>query len=311
MRLSRFKVMLNSSLTAKIFSICFLSVHVPLLALVVYLFMGLQADATLVFLIVLGATLVGTAFCLASMWMLISPLREVAGIVETYRSTGTVTTAYSKRRDEVGIVTNGVSQLVSELNSTLLQLRRQSNTDVLTGLGNRRWLNEIAGLELNRAAREQRAISVIVFDLDHFKGINDKFGHDVGDQVLMATGATIQHCLRPYDIAARIGGEEFCLVLPGTDIDAARSIADRLRTQLESKAIGPLPRGRVTASFGVYRGDPTRETLKAMLTVADRKLYDAKHAGRNAVHSEVAYSIRNASVTPQKRGKRRFNLSHE
>jgi diguanylate cyclase (GGDEF)-like protein len=80
----------------------------------------------------------------------------------------------------------------------------------LTGLGNRRWLKDIGSLEIARAARERMPISVVVFDLDHFKSINDEFGHDVGDHVLMTAGAAIQHNLRPYDIAARIGGKEFC-----------------------------------------------------------------------------------------------------
>ena len=286
----------SSSLTVKIFSICFLSTHVPLLALVAYLVTGFRSEALPVLLLVLAATLVGTIFCLACLWQLIRPLHQVANVVEAYRSTGTVKLVHSSRKDEVGIVTNGISILIGELDATLSQLRRQATTDVLTGLGNRRWLKEIASLEVNRAQRERTPISVVVFDLDHFKQINDQFGHDVGDQVLMMAGATIQHCLRPYDIAARIGGEEFCLVLPRTDLDAAIAIADRLRGQLEGKTVSPLPKGRVTASFGVYRGDPASETLKTMLTEADRKLYTAKNAGRNRVHSDVAPSIRDRRI---------------
>jgi diguanylate cyclase (GGDEF)-like protein len=284
----------NTSLTLKIFSICFVSTHVPLLALVVYLFNGFRSEAAPVLAIVLAATLLGTAFCLASVWTLIRPLHEVAGVVDAYRSSGAVKTVRSRRKDEVGIVSNGISVLITELDPTLSQLRRQATTDVLTGLGNRRWLKDIGALEIARAARERTPISVVVFDLDHFKSINDEFGHDVGDQVLMMAGATIQHNLRPYDIAARIGGEEFCLVLPRTDIEAAISIADRLRMQFESKAVGPLPARRVTASFGVYHGDPAGETLKSMLMAADRQLYSAKDSGRNAVCSDVSRSIRDA-----------------
>jgi diguanylate cyclase (GGDEF)-like protein len=287
---------LSTSLTFKIFSICFVSTHVPLLALVVYLFTGFRSEAMPVLVLVLAATLIGTAFCLACVWALIRPLHEVAGVVEAYRSTGVVNAVRSKRRDEVGIVSNGVSVLITELDATLAQLRRQATTDVLTGLGNRRWLKDIGALEIARAARERTPISVVVFDLDHFKSINDEFGHDVGDQVLMMTGATIQHNLRPYDIAARIGGEEFCLVLPRTDIDAAISIANRLRMQFETKTVGPLPARRVTASFGVYRGDPASETLKSMLMAADRELYTAKNGGRNAVHSAVARAIHDAKI---------------
>lgn len=286
----------STSLTLKIFSVCFVSTHVPLIALVVYLFTGFHNEALPVLLTVLAATLLGTAFCLSSVWSLIKPLNDVAGVVETYRSSGAVRSVRSSRQDEVGIVSNGISTLIAELDATLSQLRRQATTDVLTGLGNRRWLKDIGTLEINRAARERTPLSVVVFDLDHFKSINDQFGHDVGDQVLMMAGATIQQNLRPYDIAARIGGEEFCLVLPKTDIDDAIAVAERLRAQFEAKTVGPLPKGRVTASFGVYRGDPASETLKSMLMAADRKLYGAKNGGRNTVHSEVARSIRDAKI---------------
>jgi diguanylate cyclase (GGDEF)-like protein len=298
MRLTRFTPLqqFNQSLTLKIFSICFVSTHVPLLALVVYLVTGFRSEAMPVLILVLGATLIGTAFCLACVWAFIRPLHQIAGVVETYRSTGVVKSVRSKRKDEVGIVTNGISILIKELDATLAQLRRQATTDVLTGLGNRRWLKDIGALEIARAARERTPISVVVFDLDHFKSINDQFGHDVGDQVLVMAGATIQHNLRPYDIAARIGGEEFCLVLPRTDIDVAVNIANRLRMQFESKAVGPLPAKRVTASFGVYRGDPASETLKSMLTAADRELYAAKNGGRNMVRSAVSLSIRDAKI---------------
>jgi diguanylate cyclase (GGDEF)-like protein len=295
--ISRIFQKFSTSLTFRIFSICFVSTHVPLLVLVVYLLTGFKSEALPVLVTVLAATLAGTAFCLGAVWALIKPLHDVAGIVEAYRATGAVKPLRSSRKDEVGVVTNGISVLITELDGTLSQLRRQATTDVLTGLGNRRWLKEIGSLEIGRAARERTAISVVVFDLDHFKSINDEFGHDVGDQVLMTAGAAIQHNLRPYDIAARIGGEEFCLVLPRTDLDAAVAIADRLRRQLAAKAVGPLPVGRVTASFGVYSGDPTRETLKSMLTAADRRLYSAKNGGRNAVHTVVSPSPKGARVT--------------
>jgi diguanylate cyclase (GGDEF)-like protein len=286
----------DASLTAKIFLICFVSTHLPLIAVVIYVLAGFTSAALPIVITVLLATLAGTAFCLSALWMLIKPLRRVASAVETYRETGAIQTTRSKRKDEIGIVANGISVLITELDATLSQLRRQATTDVLTGLGNRRWLKEIGALEIARAAREKAPISVIVFDLDHFKAINDEFGHDVGDQVLMMTGAAVQHSIRPYDIAARIGGEEFCLVLPRTTKKTAIIIAERLRKEFAAKTIGPLPAGRITASFGVYHGDPASETLKTMLTAADRKLYAAKNSGRNAVHWDVARSVKDENA---------------
>jgi diguanylate cyclase (GGDEF)-like protein len=281
----------GSSLTLKIWTICFTATHIPLLALVGYVATGHQSDTVPILVTALLATLLGTSFCLVSVWLLLRPLRTVTRTVETYRESGQVTTVPIRRKDEIGIVANAVSTLIAELDATLSQLRRQATTDVLTGLGNRRWLRDIGASEIQRASRENAPFCVIVFDLDHFKKINDEHGHDVGDQVLMMTGAVIQHNMRPYDIAARIGGEEFCLLLPRTSTAQAIAIAERLRRELMSKAVGPLPNGRVTASFGVYRGDPSGETLKAMMMAADRKLYAAKNGGRNAVQWDVAKSF--------------------
>lgn len=277
-----------SRLTIKIFGICFIATHAPLILLASYLVAGYSSKPTAVLLTVLVATLIGTLFCLTCLWRLIRPLRDVVAMIDVYRSSGVVKTLLSQQHDEIGRVVNGVSELISELDATLSQLRRQASTDPLTGLGNRRWLRDIGALELQRATREEAPISVILFDLDHFKAINDRHGHEAGDQVLMMTGATIQHNLRPYDIAARIGGEEFCIVLPRTGLKMAISVAERLRRELASKAAGPIKAGAVTASFGVYRGDPTNETLKAMMNVADQQLYRAKNGGRNTLRWRAA-----------------------
>ncbi|MBO9133993.1 GGDEF domain-containing protein [Rhizobium sp. B230/85] len=286
----------GSSLTLKIFSICFLATHLPLLALIAYLLTGYEAAAMPILATALLATLLGTGLCFLSVWLLLRPLEAVTKTVQAYRETGAVSTIRSQRRDEIGVVVNAVSTLIAELHATLSQLRRQATTDVLTGLGNRRWLRDIGTSELQRAERENEPLCVIVFDLDHFKTINDEHGHEVGDQVLTVTGAIIQHNMRPYDIAARIGGEEFCILLPRTDTAQAIAIAERLRRELATRAVGPVPAGRITASFGVYCGDPTTETLKTMMMAADRKLYAAKNGGRNAVHWDTARPVAEVAV---------------
>ena len=274
----------GSSLTLKIFAVCFASTHIPLLALVIYLFSGFDSNTMPVLGTILGATLIGTAFCLTTVWMMLRPLHEVAEAVKKYRAVGVVPQISSPRRDEVGVVANGVTQLITDLDATLSQLRVQASTDVLTGLGNRRWMKEIGTLEVLRAAREDEVVSIIVFDLDHFKSINDEFGHEVGDKVLVAAGATVEQNLRPYDAAARIGGEEFCVVLPRTSAMDAVAIAERLRASFATQTVVPLGQGRVTASFGVYCGDARNQTLEDMMAAADQQLYVAKKAGRNTVH---------------------------
>ncbi|AGB73192.1 putative diguanylate cyclase (plasmid) [Rhizobium tropici CIAT 899] len=290
MRLAGLKTTFNSSLTLKIFCTCFLSTHLPLISLAVYLTMSSHGNLGPIFIVVLSATLVGTIFCLGSVWIFLHPLRQVTRAIEIYRVKGHVEKISSLRQDEIGVVTNGVANLIRELDRKIEQLRRQAYTDPLTGLGNRHWFNEAAAREISRAARDKTPLALILLDLDHFKRINDEYGHDVGDKVLMAAGATIQDCLRPHDVAARIGGEEFSIVLANTNLDTAVEIANRLKTRLERIIINPLPNGRVTASFGVYQADPAKQSLKTMLKAADHQLYSAKRSGRNTVCSAAALS---------------------
>ncbi len=162
------------------------------------------------------------------------------------------------------------------------RLRHQATTDPLTGLGNRRWLGERVGEELARAERQGEAVTLVVFDLDRFKAINDTHGHDVGDKVLMAASEMVKSALRPYDLAARIGGEEFCIVLPRTDKAGAAAFAERLRLMLEGSTIAPLATGRVTASFGICQAT-AGSRLQQMLKEADTALYRAKETGRNRI----------------------------
>ena len=162
-------------------------------------------------------------------------------------------------------------------------LRQLAHTDSLTGLFNRRHLEIALREELHRSARYLRQLSVILVDIDHFKSINDRFGHQVGDVVLREVGAILTHDMREQDFASRWGGEEFCLVLPETDLDTAYALAERLREQLASIEI--LRNADVTASFGIAEYNH-HESLDELLERADDALYQAKVAGRN--RSEIA-----------------------
>ncbi|MGO4438757.1 GGDEF domain-containing protein [Rhizobium sp. RAF56] len=290
---------LASSLALKVLAICIAATNIPLLVLVLSLWAKYAGTSLPLMPLMLVATLLGTALCLVSVWQLIRPLHRIAATIENYRDNGEVLSVACKRTDTSGAAVNGVAKLIVELDATLSQLRRQATTDVLTGLGNRRWLSDLGTMEVARAIREKSSLSVVVLDLDFFKTINDEFGHDVGDQVLMMTGMTIQNGLRPYDIAARIGGEEFCVVLPGANLEQATNIAERLRIDLSARSVGPIPAGRVTASFGVYQGDPENETLKTMMTAADELLYAAKHSGRNQVLASAVPRSANVTVPEQ------------
>jgi len=172
-------------------------------------------------------------------------------------------------------------------------LIRQSMTDPLTGLGNRRYLENQADMEMARARRNGEPLCLIAIDLDRFKRINDRYGHDVGDLVLQAFAQTAQEQLRDGDVLCRMGGEEFTVLLPGTNIDQARMIAERQRRALETTPVDIgadlVDGGQVayTASLGVTVVHPEESSLKPAIKRADQQLYKAKETGRNRVSSLV------------------------
>jgi diguanylate cyclase (GGDEF)-like protein len=170
-----------------------------------------------------------------------------------------------------------------------LELRRtlteQSISDPLTGLHNRRYLEETLPRELSRAQREERSLALVLIDVDHFKRINDTFGHDVGDEVLKAIAELLRAQTRAGDVTSRMGGEEMLVVLPGANLEQATSKAEALRVriaELELRA-RQQPIGAVTASFGVAVFPRHGHGMDELLKKADQALYAAKHAGRNQV----------------------------
>ena len=165
------------------------------------------------------------------------------------------------------------------------ELRRQAYTDPLTGVYNRRHFFELSDRHMRQAARTQQPIAVCMIDIDHFKTINDTHGHEVGDRVLVTVSRLCSESLRPIDLFARMGGEEFALLLPNTSHTEALAVANRIRETLSSLRIG-LPDGQsiaVTVSIGVASGFGTEETLDQLLRQADARLYTAKQHGRNRV----------------------------
>jgi len=170
-----------------------------------------------------------------------------------------------------------------ELASQAAALESLANTDALTGAASRRKLLELGNRECARALRDARPLAVLAIDIDHFKHVNDTHGHAAGDRVLKIVVACCQSQLRNNDVLGRLGGEEFAVVLPGADTDAAQRVAERIReriadtpTQLDSATI------RVTASIGVATFDG-KTPFEALLADADAALYRAKHEGRNRV----------------------------
>ena len=164
------------------------------------------------------------------------------------------------------------------------ELEKLARTDSLTGLFNRRYFFEIAEKEFAKSVRYNRPLSVILFDVDLFKNINDTFGHLVGDQVLIHIGKLLRENGRETDVAARYGGEEFIILLPETGCADAMTFAERLRKMMEDSSIHD-ERGAVhfTASFGIAARNTTTKTFDQLVGQADQALYEAKRADRNRV----------------------------
>lgn len=176
-------------------------------------------------------------------------------------------------------------------------LHQQATHDALTGLMNRGACIETLTRELARGSRERRSVGVVLADLDHFKKVNDSYGHIAGDSVLQVTAARMTNCVRSYDTVARYGGEEFLIVVPSANEDVAYRQAERMRRAIEATpvrtGVGDIP---VTASFGVASCDGKGcMDVTSLLRFADAALYRAKSLGRNCV--ERASRMREPDLT--------------
>ena len=177
------------------------------------------------------------------------------------------------------IVIGTVVEILAARNRMLVErITNEARVDGLTGLLNRRGFEERARTELARSRREGTPLAVVSFDLDHFKHVNDEFGHETGDAVLVRLADCFGAEAREIDVVARMGGEEFVALLPGAGLGEGRGFADRVRARLVSSAGAAAP--RVTASAGVASA-VAPERLEGLLKAADMALYAAKAQGRN------------------------------
>lgn len=197
-----------------------------------------------------------------------------------------------------------MSRLTTEMGNLVRELRRANqrvqeiaNHDGLTGLPNRRYFFERLDTVLKHACRHQRPLSVLMADLDHFKQVNDRFGHAGGDTVLCGFAALLKDGARAADLPGRLGGEEFAMMLPDTDREQAQRVAERLRAAMaERRPLGPEHRFTVSIGVGLLQAEDDADDLLAR---ADRALYAAKAAGRNRV--QVDRSQESSLASPPER----------
>jgi diguanylate cyclase len=199
-----------------------------------------------------------------------------------------------KMREEVGELSKGLEasrSQVATLQSNLAEVTEISMRDPLTMLGNRRFFDTQLSKEVTEAHDENSDICLALADIDEFKKINDRFGHQVGDMVLKRFGELLTKYIDGRDTAARYGGEEFAIIFPCTTLPDATHIVDRIRTELEAKqwilSASGQKLGRVTASFGLAQLRENEEA-QSLLKRADTKLYEAKLAGRNRIEIDRA-----------------------
>ena len=214
-------------------------------------------------------------------------LDQVKSIVETVaRSTRQMRNTNKVLEDRLASSKSEISNLQHSLEA----IRAESLTDPLTGLGNRKYFDRMIETAVQTSLANNEPLSLLMFDIDHFKSFNDSYGHLTGDQVLRLVGQSLKQLMKGQDITARYGGEEFAVVLPNTALRHALSVADQLRRtvmakELKKKSTGEIL-GRVTISVGVSLLRPDDDT-DALIERADACLYAAKRGGRNRVICEA------------------------
>lgn len=192
-----------------------------------------------------------------------------------------------------------ILEVLAQLAMEGLELRQQATVDGLTRTMSRRAFKDATERQVALARRHRNAVSLISFDIDHFRAINDTYGHPAGDQVLVGVTKAVADHLRHSDLFGRLGGEEFSILLPHTDAERAYDVAEKLRTHLRTlKFPGSHPPITASASFGVATLDPGADDSERLLTKADEALQDAKRSGRNRTS---VWRASGAATDPERR----------
>lgn len=238
--------------------------------------------------LVAGANIVGTVLAGICVRASMRPLRRSVKALRDYARHGRLPEVPTDHRDDIGRLMGEIRQIIVESESAQAELVRDAETDPLTALANRRKFLRRGEEELREARRRGEPLAVIALDIDRFKAVNDSFGHAAGDAVLRMVAGVVERGLRDGDGLARLGGEEFAVLLPRTPLPDALRVAETLRAAIAALPMPALDGATVTASFGVTVHDHSDGRFEALLERADRALYDAKGAGRDRVAYRMA-----------------------
>ncbi len=277
----KLKMIWRNSLVVKIFIYSFVVVHLPLLSLFAYgSFVG-ELEFIPVLAVATLATLAASVFCLLLVLRYVRPIDGLADAVEDYRLTGSYIEPKSIGPARIRRLAQSIGEMVQVKEGAISALKTEANADPLTGVRNRRWFDQFAPSIVDSAAKTGQNLWVVLFDIDHFKIINDTHGHAIGDDVLRAVAGMAMDLLRPNDLIARVGGEEFCFTMVHNQPQPAMAAAERIRCAIGDWRHPALPDLRVTASFGVAGAKPIETSFEQILLGADNALYTAKRDGRN------------------------------
>ena len=267
----------------RIFLLCFVGTHIPLLGLIALVLLkseGTPLDLYWILGVALAGTLVATGFTFYAVACMLQPVLKATEALDRYVGQGVKPDLPVAYADEAGRLMASVQCTVLKLGSAIEELTLISITDPLTGARNRRWLNDIGIPDYQRLRSSGAPYSLLTVDLDNFKSINDTHGHTAGDQVLMAVSDAIRQSIRAGDQVVRTGGDEFCVLLPGTDRHRVGEVADRIRSAIAETSAMMSPDYAVTLSIG---GATARDaaSFADLYRLADANLYQAKHNGRD------------------------------